>query len=177
VKGLLRLVAVAALTLTAVVPAAAADTGWHIDSFRADITIRSNGNLNIVEAIDVDFEGLQKHGIFRIIPMRYRYDDARDRLYGIFVHGVTDATGRALIYQVSKGEAATEIKIGDPARTLSGKQSYRISYTITGALNAFADHDELYWNVNGDKWDVPMSIVSASVVGPAGAIQKVTCFQ
>ena len=176
-KGLLRLVAVAALTATAVAPAAAADTGWHIEAFRADIAIRSNGNLNIVEAIDVDFAGLQKHGIFRVIPTRYRYDDSRDRLYGIFVHGVTDATGRALIYQVSKGDAATEIKIGDPGRTVSGMQSYRISYTITGALNAFADHDELYWNVNGDKWDVPISIVGASVAGPTGAIQRVTCFQ
>ena len=171
------MVAVAALTATAVAPAAAADTSWHVGAFRADIAIRSNGNLNIVEAIDVDFAGLQKHGIFRVIPTRYRYDDSRDRLYGIFVHGVTDATGRALIYQVSKGDAATEIKIGDPGRTVSGRQSYRISYTITGALNTFADHDELYWNVNGDKWDVPMSIVGASVAGPTGAIQRVTCFQ
>jgi hypothetical protein len=177
VKGLLRLVAVAALTVFAVAPAAAADTGWRIDAFRADIIIRSNGNLNIVEAIDVDFDGLERHGIFRIIPTRYRYDDSRDRLFGIFVHGVTDATGRTLTYQVTKGEAATEIKIGDAGRTLSGKQSYRISYTITGALNAFPDHDELYWNVNGDKWDVPMSIVAASVTGPAAAIQQVTCFQ
>jgi hypothetical protein len=38
--------------------AAATDTGWRIDAFGADITIRPNGNLNIVEAIDVDFGGL-----------------------------------------------------------------------------------------------------------------------
>jgi uncharacterized protein (TIGR04222 family) len=177
VKGLLRLIAGAALVVVAAAPAAAADTGWRIDSFGADITIRSNGNLNIVEAIDVDFEGLQKHGIFRVIPTRYRYDDTYDRRYGIFVQGVTDAAGGAVTYQVTKGSAATEIKIGDPARTVSGKQSYRISYTITGALNAFPDHGELYWNVNGDKWDVPTARVVASVNAPAGSIRRIACFE
>jgi hypothetical protein len=177
VKGLLRSIVVAALMMTSAAPAVAADTGWRIDAFTADIAIRPNGSLNIVEAIDVDFNGLQKHGIFRIIPTRYRYDDTRDRVYGIFVHAVTDAAGRPLVYQVTKGEAATEIKIGDPARTIAGRQSYRISYTITGALNAFADHDELYWNVNGDRWEVPMSVVTASVTGPAGAIQRIACFE
>lgn len=177
VKALFRLLAVVALTIAAATPVAAADTGWTIDAFRADIAIRSTGSLAIVEAIDVDFGGLQKHGIFRTIPTRYRYDDRQDRAYALVVDSVTDRTGRPWIYQLTRGDAATEIKIGDPARMLSGKQSYRITYTVNGALNAFPDHDELFWNVTGDRWEVPVRAASASVTAPAGAIQRVTCFE
>jgi len=176
VKGLLRLVAVIAMLVALAAPARAADTGWAIDQFRSDITIRPDGSLAILESIDVDFDGLQKHGIFRDIPTRYQYDDTHDRLYHLTVQSVTDAAGRSVTYQVTAGDV-TEIKIGDPGRTVSGKQSYRIRYTVAGALNAFADHDELYWNVNGDQWGIPTKAAVASVTAPPGAIQRATCFE
>jgi len=175
VKKLACLVAVVAIVVLATTQATA-DTGWTIQAFNADITIRGDGSLAIVEAIDVDFDGLDKHGIFRDIPTRYSYDDTRDRLYRLRVQRVTDATGRAVTYQVSAGSAVTEIKIGDPGRTVSGKQSYRITYTVEGALNAFADHDELYWNVNGDQWGVPTLATTARVTAPS-AIGNTACFQ
>jgi uncharacterized protein (TIGR04222 family) len=177
VKGLLRLIAVIGMLVAMTAPARAADTGWTIDQFRSDITIRPDGSLAILESIDVDFGGLQKHGIFRDIPTRYQYDDNHDRLYRLAVQSVTDASGRAVTYQVTAGDV-TEIKIGDPGRTVGGKQTYRIRYTVAGALNSFADHDELYWNVNGDRWGVPTKVAAASVTTPVPAsIQKVTCFQ
>ena len=172
-----RLLAVVALTIAAATPVAAADTGWTIESFRSDIAIRSTGSLTIVETIDVDFGALQKHGIFRAIPTRYRYDERRDRTYALAVNSVTDRSGRPWMYQLTKGDAATEIKIGDPARTVSGPQSYRITYAVDGALNAFPDHEELFWNVTGDRWEVPLRAASASVTGPAGAILRVSCFE
>src|SRR5256714_6022919 len=165
------------MVLAIAAPAGAADTGWTIDQFRADIAIRPDGSLAVLESIDVDFDGLQKHGIFRDIPTRYAFDDTHDRLYRLSVQSVTDASGRAVTYQVG-GSDGTEIKIGDPGRTVSGKQSYRIRYTVSGALNAFGDHDELYWNVNGDQWGVSSALVTASVTAPVPAsIQKVTCFE
>jgi hypothetical protein len=176
VKAPLRLIAVIGMLVAMAAPARAADTGWTIDQFRSDITIRPDGSLAVLESIDVDFDGLQKHGIFRDIPTRYQYDDTHDRLYRLAVQSVTDASGRAVTYQVTAGDV-TEIKIGDPGRTVSGTQSYRIRYTVAGALNAFADHDELYWNVNGDQWGIPTKTVIASVTAPGGAIQRATCFE
>ncbi len=175
----LRVLAVVVMVATMAAPAraAAADTGWTIDSFAADIAIRADGVIAITEAIDVNFNSLQKHGIFRNIPTRYGYDDTRDRLFRLAVQSVTDATGRGLTYQVTAGDTMTQIKIGDPNRTVSGKQSYRIRYTVAGALNAFADHDELYWNVNGAEWDVPTAAARATVTAPVGSVQHVTCFQ
>jgi hypothetical protein len=67
-------------------------------------------------------------------------------------------------------------QIGDPDRTISGRETYRIAYRLDGALNGFPDHDELYWNATGT-W--PVSIASARIVvaAPGGAIDRVDCFQ
>ncbi|HJW50083.1 MAG TPA: DUF2207 domain-containing protein, partial [Candidatus Limnocylindria bacterium] len=67
------LAAVAVLLLFAA--PAAADDGWVIDRFGADIEIQRDGTLVITESIDVDFLSLQdRHGIFRVIPVRYQWD-------------------------------------------------------------------------------------------------------
>ena len=41
-----------------------------------------------------------------------------------------------------------------------------IEYTVTNALRFFEDHDELYWNVTGDEWDVPIRSAGATIVLP-----------
>ena len=160
-------------------PARAADGGWIIDRFASDIEIHPDGAIAVVEAIDVDFGTLQKHGIFRDIPVRYRWepDPKLERRYDLAVGSVRDGGGKAIHYETARIGSDIRIKIGDADRTVSGKQSYRIAYTVRGALNAFADHDELYWNVNGGAWEVPAREVSATVRGPAGAFTGATCFQ
>jgi hypothetical protein len=42
-----------------------------------------------------------------------------------------------------------------------------LRYRILNALRFFEDHDELYWNVTGDEWDVPIESVSAHIELPA----------
>jgi len=64
-------VVAAALLAIAFATPALADEGWVIERFASDITIEKDGSLHIVEAIDANFGALQKHGIFRTIPVRY----------------------------------------------------------------------------------------------------------
>ena len=159
---------------------AAADDGWVIDRFAADIEVQRDGSLLISEAIDVDFQLLQdRHGIIRTIPVRYEWepDPRMLRIYEIDVRAVRDASGRSLRYEVSENGARFGIRIGDADRTVSGKQAYRITYAVRGALNAFADHDELFWNVNGGEWDVPMRVVTATVRTAFDAFTSVTCYE
>ena len=138
--------------------------------------MQKDSSLHIVEAIDADFGGLQKHGIFRTIPVRYQWDDTHIRVYRLQVRSVTDAAGKGIRYELSDQGAAKVIKIGDPDRTVSGRQTYRITYDVSGAMNAFADHDELFWNVNGGSWDVRTQAISATVHAPAD-LQRATCYQ
>lgn len=173
------LAAVAVLVLLAA--PAAADDGWVIDRFVADIEIQRDGTLNITESIDVDFLALgDRHGIFRVIPVRYQWDaDPKMlRVYDVDVRSVRDASGRSLTYETSEGAGPNfSIRIGDADRIVTGKQAYRINYTVRGALNPQPDHDELFWNVNGGEWDVPMRAVGATVRTAFDAFTAVTCYE
>src|SRR2546422_11471222 len=82
--------------------AAADDTGWVIRSFHADISVRPDSTLEIVETIKVDFRGLQKHGILRDIPVRYDYDQKRYRVYRLNVLEVGNGSGGSWPFSVSE---------------------------------------------------------------------------
>lgn len=170
------LVALAALACVALGSAASADEGWLIERFHSEIVVRPDASIRVVETIDVDFGPLEKHGIFREIPVRYRYDDERDRVYELRAVSITDATGKPWPYERSERGANVAFKIGDPDRTISGRHTYRIAYEVRGALNAFADHDELFWNVNGE-WPVRSARVEASARLERGTLGRTTCFQ
>jgi uncharacterized membrane protein len=44
-----------------------------------------------------------------------------------------------------------------------------LRYRATNGLRFFEDHDELYWNVTGDEWDVGLGAATARIELPAGA--------
>jgi uncharacterized membrane protein len=157
---------------------ARADEGWVIESFQAQIDIQPDGTLRIVETISVDFGTLQRHGIYRDIPVLFRYDEERDRRYDLRVESVTDERGRRHQYEVSRSGAYMRIRIGDPDRYVSGRQTYRITYRVRQALNGFDDHDELFWNIVGPPgWPVSIRSLKATVTLPRDGVQRVTCFQ
>ncbi len=173
------LLVVVALLLVFASPARA-DDGWIVERFASDIEVQRDGGLLVTEAIDVDFQLLSdRHGIFREIPVQYQWDPDPKmmRVYRVDVRSVRDANGRGLTYETSQNGANLRIKIGDADKIVVGKQTYRITYAVRGALNPFADHDELFWNVNGGDWAVPMRVVSASVHTAFDAFTSVTCFE
>src|SRR5204863_3059145 len=129
--------------------------------------------LAIIETIRVNF-ATEHHGIFRTIPLRYRYDDNHDRYYNLRVESVTDGT-KDVPYDVDSDNEV--IKIGDPTVMVSGDQVYVIHYSVEGAMNSFSDHDELFWNVDGALWPVAKESVTAHVTTPAGAWTQLACYQ
>ena len=155
---------------------ASADEAWIINSFKSTIQIQSDSTISVTEDITVDFGGLQKHGIFRTIPIQYRYNDTQDRVYNIDVGSVTDGTN-PIPYDAYVDGFDQVIKIGDPDRTVSGVNRYVISYSVQGAMNRFQDHDELFWNVDGDRWPVPKKSVTATVTWPSGPARQITCYE
>jgi uncharacterized membrane protein YgcG len=155
---------------------AQADEGWVITSFQSDISIASDSTLTVKEDIRVDFGSLEKHGIFRTIPLRYRYDDSHDRFYNLSVLSATDGS-RPVDFAVTSASDNEVIKIGNPSVLVGGKQRYVITYTVAGAMNSFSDHDELFWNVDGALWPVPKLGVGATVHLSSAAFQKAACYQ
>ena len=153
-----------------------ADEGWIIERFASKITIQPDGTFDTVEAIDVDFRGLSRRGIFRDLDYKFTYDEGHDREYEYTLGSVTTASGRRhQVLEQTEG-AVRRIRIGDPNKTLSGKQTYRIAYRTAYGLNGFADHDELFWNATGT-WPVAMDRTTVEVTAPPDAITGVACFQ
>jgi hypothetical protein len=167
-----RLGALLALVTLFLLPAAqlqAQDTGWTITSFNSDYTVRPDRTIDVVERIVVDFGPLERHGIFREIPVRYRRVvrpglplDAGKVSVDLDVLGVTDASGRKLPTKITRGDRV-RIRIGDADEVVTGKQVYVIHYKLGSGLGFFDDHDELYWQVTGTEWPVPILHAAANV--------------
>jgi uncharacterized membrane protein YgcG len=147
-----------------------------IRNYDVTIEIRADDSIQVTEVIEYDFGSTQHHGIFRDVPTRQMYDDRYDRVYPLHVESVTATGGASADYDVSNESGGiTRIKIGDPDETISGRHTYTIVYTVEGAMNGFADHDELYWNAIGDQWDVPIDHATVTVHAPAGIVDA-ACF-
>jgi hypothetical protein len=152
----------------------AQDTGWEITSFNATYRVNADRTIDVVELISVDFGALQKHGIYREIPIRYRRVakagmplDAGRVTVDLTLRGVTNDRGEAQQVEVTRGERV-RIRIGSPDVTVMGPQVYMIRYQLESGVGFFAGHDELYWQVTGTEWPVPIREATARVIVPAG---------
>ncbi len=156
---------------------AAAQSSETIRSYDVDLTVQPNGDLSVVETIVYDFGAEQRHGIYREIPTRLPYDDTYYRVFPLHVDSVSGSPGTPVGYTTEDaGDGKTGIKIGDPDQLITGVHEYAIVYTVQGALNAFPNRDELYWNAIGDEWSVTIQRASVHVSAP-GPITGVACFQ
>lgn len=153
---------------------AAATIHEAVSRFDSAIVVDPDGSLGITETIRYDFGGNERHGIFRRIPIREIADSAHDRLYPVENVSV-QLDGGGVPTEITDDGVDEVIKIGDPDKTLTGEHTYRISYTVRGAINTFADHDELYWNAVGDGWEVPVDGITVTVTGPA-PVQRTACY-
>src|SRR3954463_10430513 len=135
----------------------------RIVDYRSDVTIEPDGTIEVHETIVYDFGVVPKHGIFRTIPVRTTESPRKgyDRVYPLTVESVSGSEGTPAQYTVEEDGDNERIKIGDPDQTISGEHTYDIVYRVRGAMNAFTDHDELYWNVVGNEWTVPIEKASA----------------
>ena len=138
---------------------AAAET---VQSFNSQIAVAHDGTLSVAETIVYDFGSDQRHGIFRDIPLSSPNGPGLQ----VTVTGVGDGAGGTYPYTTSVSGNSLEVKIGDPNTLVSGVKTYVVDYVVKNAVREFSDHDEVYWNVTGNGWNVPLNDVTASVVLP-----------
>jgi uncharacterized protein (TIGR04222 family) len=155
----------------------------EISSFASDITVERSGTLVVRETIVYDFGTVPHHGIYRDVIVRTNYapEEHTDRVYPLTVVSVTGSPGTPAQYTQEEVPATNDasttwdrIKIGDPDRTITGVHTYELTYRIRGIPNAFADHDEVTWNVNGTSWPV-FTIGTRAVVHTPGPVTAVNC--
>jgi len=135
---------------------------FTIKNYNVDLTVKNNSVIEVKEEISVSFTE-QRHGIFRKIPYIYKTSDKgkdiADRPFTLnknFRYDIFDVNVPNENYKVYKEGRYLIIRIGDADKYVSGDKKYTIYYKIYGGVNFFQSHSELYWNIIGTEWDVPI---------------------
>jgi uncharacterized membrane protein YgcG len=140
---------------------------WRITDFQDTIAIDDHGSTTVHENITIAFSG-PWHGIHRTIPVEYPGPNGTNYTLFVDVKSVTDDSGNKLKYESSTAHGFRDLKILIPDAE-NATRTVVIDYTIRDAIRYFDEHDEFYWNVNGNDWPVPVDHVSATVSLPASA--------
>lgn len=144
-------------------------TNWYIKEFFSKIIVSKNSTLDITEDITADCGTASgKHGIFRVLPERIKLDGGGAINTPVELISVTDFSGRNLKYSESRNffDHTVTWKIGDPKKEVQGVNNYRIHYLVKNAIRFNKDFDELYWNLNGNFWDLETDKFHANIIFP-----------
>ncbi|MCC2315125.1 DUF2207 domain-containing protein [Cellulomonas xiejunii] len=184
VLTLVLLLALGAILLAPPVAFAGSDradltSGREITRYDVTADAAPDGTVDVVIDFDFDFGDDPGHGPYLTFPTRVSYDDEKDRFFDFGDVRVTSSTGAPADLHREDETSAVVLRIGDEdVDDVSGVQTYRVEMTVDGWINpANAQHsgDELYWNVIGPGWEVPLSDLSVTVTGPA-PVQGAACF-
>ena len=85
----------------------------EIQEFNATLRVAEDGDLRVMEAIRVRFNG-SWNGIYRSIPVEYRTPQNFSYRLFLRVESVTDESGRALETEVSRDGTYRKLKIWVP---------------------------------------------------------------
>ncbi len=163
--------------------------GERVLAFSAAYEVRADGTVSVVEHVVVDFGEAERHGIYR--DLRFKAPCApnpnqeqpeqpcpagSERRWPITVRRVTDAAGQPHPTKETREGSLLRIRIGDPDRTVTGVQTYRIEYEVAAALDAYADRVELYWNATGT-WQLPIERAEVRVRVAGRAPEPIACYR
>lgn len=180
-----RVVAALALAAGATVasgPAALAGTDAGDDVVRrydAVVELTPDGVAHVTLELDVDLGTDPNRGPYLSYLVKQRFDDTRDRVYRMRDITASSPTAPDEVH-VSEESGWLAVRIGEEDRDdVVGEHTYRVTYTVEGLVNSaeafdLAD-DQLYLNVVGDRWEIPLEDLRVEVRGPA-AVTDTRCY-
>ncbi|MEI6498929.1 MAG: DUF2207 domain-containing protein, partial [bacterium] len=135
---------------------ASAITDWYIKDFQSEIVLNKDSSLDITETIVADCGNLpDKHGIFRMLPTHYQKTANQQVKTPIKLISITDASGSPIKYSATNEADSVTWKIGDPNKTVTGLNTYILHYLVKNTIRFDnSNFDELYWNLNGNFWQI-----------------------
>lgn len=152
-----------------------AESPWIIKEFNSNISIEKSGKVNVKENISVDFNSLEKHGIYRDIPLIYK--QAGTKLYTKINVLKVERNNNSEKYNLSNNGNNLRIRVGNPDLTISGPQKYLIEYEAIGVISSYKDFDEFYWNVTGNDWEADIESAGATIILPENSVLKAACYE
>jgi hypothetical protein len=132
--------------------------------FESNITIHPDATMTVQETIKVRATGHNiKRGIVREFPTIYKNRWGNTYQVGFHIKEIT-RDGHQEPYRIEPADNGKKIYMGDPDIWLEpGMYTYTITYVTNRQLGFFEDQDELYWNVTGNGWRLPIDQAIAIV--------------
>jgi uncharacterized membrane protein YgcG len=139
----------------------------RVVDFHSTVRIGADGVLTVLERIVVEAEGRDiRRGILRDFPTDYRDRFGNGVKVPFEVLSVT-RNGARENWSLERLGNGQRIRIGRGDVLLPhGAHTYEITYRTARQVGHFSDHDELYWNVNGNGWIFAFDHISAEVLLP-----------
>jgi len=134
-----------------------------IDQYDVNLLVNEDNTFDIAEYIGAYFR-VPKHGIIRKIPLRNK----------VMRQNGTVSYNRVRISDIVVDEANTTsvsdgnkvIQIGSANATLTGPKNYNITYKYNLGKDTGKKYDELYFNLIGSDWDMPIGGVTFTITMP-----------
>lgn len=122
--------------------------GESIKNYDVFITIQKDGILNISENINYNFDGKQKHGIYRKIPLKF---GSEVEVFNVLKNGKKEN------FDIFDEAEYKIVKIGKQDVLLeNGIYNYQIDYKMKKAITEYGNQYEIYFNGVGQEWGVPI---------------------
>src|SRR5206468_11725154 len=141
-----------------------AQRSYSIERFDARIRVNRDASIDVTKSITPRFVGSWT-GLYRTIPVKYRTPQGLNWTLGVSLQGAQDDAGRNLRTETSRQGASIKYKVWIPGAA-NADRTLVLRYHATNGLRFFDEHDELYWNVTGDEWDVPIEAAAATIELP-----------
>ena len=142
------------------------DVDCVIREYDSDVIVNKDSSLLITESLNVDCGTLEnKHGIYRALPTRIKLKDKTIKT-PIKLISITDDNGNKISHSISYDllQHTKTWEIGDKNTLINGVNKYKIKYYVYNAIRTENDKfDELYWNLNGNFWEIPIEHYSAEI--------------
>nr|WP_246198049.1 DUF2207 domain-containing protein [Solidesulfovibrio aerotolerans] len=150
--------------------AGAAGGAERILSFDSQMGIAPDGALTVTETIRVWATGESiRQGLMREFPTRYALPDGTSVTVGFHILSVR-RDGQKENWHTDSLANGVKIYMGEKGRFISpGEHVYELRYATDGQIGQFATYDELYWNVTGNDWRLPIDHATARITLPPGA--------
>ena len=143
-----------------------AQRSYSIERFDARIRVNRDASIDVTESITARFVG-SWNGLYRTIPVKYRTPQGLNWTLGVSLQSAQDDAGRNLRTETSRQDASIKYKVWIPGAA-NADRTLVLRYHATNGLRFFDEHDELYWNVTGDEWEVPIRAATAEIELPLG---------
>src|SRR6266853_573353 len=144
-----------------------AQRSYSIERFDARIHVNRDASIDVTETIMARFVG-SYNGLYRTVPVTYRTPQGLNWTLRVSLQSVQDDAGHNLKTETSRLGANVKFKVWIPGAA-DADRTIVLRYHATNGLRFFDEHDELYWNVTGDEWEVPIRVATAEIDLPEGA--------